>query len=70
MIVTVGSSSVEVQPHTTSTPSKSVIDLHLELFLDDTKKLAQSVVECLKENKVNQSIDEVVDSAMLTSLII
>jgi len=39
---------------------KTIIDLHLELFVDETRKLAQSVVECVKENGVNQSIDEVI----------
>ena len=55
-----GSPSADVQHF-----PKTVIDLHLELFLDETKRLAQSVVECVKENGVNQSIDEVIGEVLL-----
>ena len=54
-----GSPSPDVRPHPAGAVSKTIGDLHLELFLDETKKLAQSVVECIKENGANQSIDEV-----------
>ena len=63
--MTVGSPSADVRPHPAGAASKSVIELHLELFLDETKRLAQSVVECIKENGVDRSIDEVTSAALL-----
>jgi len=57
--VTVGSPSTDVRPHPTGAVSKTIADLHLELFLDETRKLAQSVVECVKENGADKSIEEV-----------
>jgi len=58
-VVTVVSPSADVRPHPAGAASKSLADLHLELFIDETKRLAQSVVECVKENGVDKSIDEV-----------
>lgn len=59
IVVTVVNPSADVRPHPTGATSKTLVDLHLELFLDETKRLAQSVVECIKENGVDRSIDEV-----------
>jgi len=58
-----GSPVVDVRPQPAGAASKSVVDLHLELFLDETKVLAQSVVECIKENGPDHSIDEVINQA-------
>lgn len=65
VVVTVGSPGADVRPRPAGAVSKSVADLHLELFLDETKKLAQSVVECIKENGVDKSVDEVSSAAVL-----
>jgi len=59
VFVAVGNTGADVRPHPAGAMSKTFIDLQLELFLDETKRLAQSVVECIKENGVDQSIDEV-----------
>jgi len=63
-VVAAGSPSASVRPQPSSTGSKSIIDAHLELFLDETKRLTQSVVECIKENGVDQSIDEVTTAVL------
>ena len=67
VVVTAGSPIVDVRPMPAGavSNSKSIVDLHLELFLDETKKLAQSVVECVKENGVGPSIDEVIGVILL-----
>jgi len=70
VVVIVGSPSAEVRPFPTGAVSKTIIDLHLELFLDETKKLAQSVVECVKENGAGPSIDEVIGVVYCFSSII
>lgn len=64
--MTVGSPGADVRPCPTGASSKSIIDLHLELFLDETKQLAQSVVECVKENDIVQSVDEVITDCSFT----
>lgn len=65
VVVIAGSPSAEVRSFPTGAVSRTIIDLHLELFLDETKKLAQSVVECVKENGVGPSIDEVIGVVLL-----
>jgi len=75
VVVTVGNPGADVRPHPAGAATKSVADLHLELFLDETKKLAQSVVECVKENGVDRSITEVtyqcicIELTLLTPLV-
>jgi len=67
VIVIVASPGADVRPHPTGAASKSIGDLHLELFHDETEKLAQSVVECTKENGADKSIDEVTSPALFFS---
>ena len=70
VVVTAGGSPVvDVRPQPAGAASKSVVDLHLELFLDETKALAQSVVECIKENGPDHSIDEVINQAFTTQTV-
>jgi len=63
VVVTVENAGGDVRPHPPGAVSQSVAELHLGLFLGETKKLAQSVVECIKENGIDQSIDEVINTA-------
>jgi len=65
VVVIAGSPVADVRPFPAGAAAKTIVDLHLELFLGETRKLAQSIVECVKENGIAKSIDEVTGAVLL-----
>lgn len=70
VIVIVGNPVADSRPLSATAAVKSIVNVHLELFLDETKKLVESMIECVKENGAEKSIEEVtgLNSLVLTSV--